>query len=355
MNKTFFEYLGIADMERIHSQILAWIFSSDFNALNEKQKIDLLEKVFGLQNVQSIKTILTEAYRIDIIIETDSELIVIENKLKSSQHSDQLTRYVNQFKKSHKVQPKFYFLTLVEEKVKDTNWKRISYQHIYNCFSSLQLVDNSHAVIFEEYRIYLGKLNSLLQEFRLNTAKFDMVFLDGKKRKEDKVAFIYQNEHERFIADNQLETILQKSFLNSLSQCITKVESHVMETRGDALIDFFLEGNILINKKAYNTMIELQGNIIKFAFVISGTKEYNSSKKEWVKDAVYVMEEIAKSNPFGYFKCNKPKSKAYISISKKLNQNYWHMKFEDLIIMIESEIENGHKLTELLKAGMKLY
>ena len=353
MNRTFFEYLGIADMERIHSQIIAWIFSSDFNALNEKQKIDLLEQVFGLQNVQKIKTILTEAYRIDIIIETDSELIVIENKLKSSQHSDQLTRYVDHFKKSHKIQPKFYFLTLVEEKVKDNNWKRISYQHIYNCFSSLQLANNSHAVIFEEYRIYLGKLNSLLQEFSLNTSKFDMVFLDGKKRKEDKVDFKYQNDQERFIADNQLETILQKSFLNSLSQNITKVESHVMDTRGDALIDFNLEGQIYLNKKAYNTMIELQGNIIKFAFVISGFKEYNNSKKEWLKDIIPIMEDLAKSNPFGYSKCNKPKSKAYISISKKLNQNYWHMKFEDLIMMVESEIENGHKLTESLKAKLK--
>jgi hypothetical protein len=346
MNKTFFEYLGIADMERIHSQILAWIFSSDFSALTERQKIELLEKIFDLKHVVRIEKILTETHRIDIIIETDSDLIIIENKIKSSQHSDQLFRYVEHFKKTHVIPPKFYFLTLVEETVKDSNWKRISYQHIYNCLSQLELLDKPHSIIFEEYRAYLGKLNSLLFEFKMNTSKYDMVFLDGKKRKEDKVNFEYKNEYEKFIADNQLETILQKSFLTSLSQRITNVNSFVMDTRGDALIDFYLKVDIPFEKRKYTTMIELQGNIIKFAFIISGFSEYNNSKKDWIKSLVPIMEDIAKSNPFEYRKCNKPKSKAYISISKKLKQNYWHMNTEDLVLMIEKEIENGFKLTE---------
>lgn len=352
MSRTFFEYLGIADMERIHSQILAWIFSSDFGGLTEKQKITLLEKTFGLNNIASIEKILTETYRIDILIETDKELIVIENKIKSSQHSDQLARYVEHFKKTHKIQPKFYFLTLIEEKVKDSNWTRISYHHIYECLSTMELLDNSQSIIFKEYRTYLAKLTSLLSEFQMNTAKYDMVFLDGKKRKEDKVNFIYQNEHERFIADNQLETILQKSFLSSLSQRIIDVESSVMDTRGDALIDFYLKVDIPFNKKKYTTMIELQGNIIKFAFVISGFNEYNNSKKDWIKDIVPIMEELAKTNPFSYTKCNKPKSKAYISISKKLEQKYWHMAPEDLVKLIQNEIQNGFNLTESLQTHL---
>lgn len=352
MNKTFFEYLGIADMERIHSQILAWIFSSDFGALTEKQKIELLEKVFDLTNVVRIEKILTESHRIDILIETDSELIVIENKIKSSQHSDQLARYVEHFSKTHAIKPKFYFLTLVKEKFNYSIWKRISYQHIYDCLLSLELLDNPHSIIFEEYIIYLGKLNSLLLEFKMNTSKYDMVFLDGKKRKEDKINFEYQNEYERFIADNQLETILQKSFLTSISQQIKTVESFVMDTRGDALIDFYLKVDIPFNKRKYTTMIELQGDIIKFAFVISGFNEYNNSKKDWIKDVVPIMEALVKTNSFDYIKCNKPKSKAYISISKRLKQKYWHMKAEDLILMIEEEIENGFILTENLQLSL---
>ena len=352
MNKTFFEYLGIADMEKIHSQVLAWIFSSDFGALNERQKIELLKKIFDLTDVVRIEKIQTETHQIDILIETDSELIVIENKIKSSQHSNQLTRYVEHFNNTHLIKPKFYFLTLVQEKVKDANWRRISYQHIYNCLSSLELLDNPHSIIFEEYRIYLGKLNSLLSEFQTNTSKYDMVFLDGKKRKEDKVNFEYQNDYEKFIANNQLETILQKSFLNSLSQHITNVESFIMDTRGDALIDFYLKIDIPYDKRKYTTMIELQGNIIKFAFVVSGFNEYNNSKKDWIKDIIPIMEELAKTNEFEYIKCNKPKSKAYISLSKKLKENYWHMKTEDLVAMIQKEIKNGFNLTESLQSSL---
>lgn len=347
MNRTFFEYLGIADMERIHSQILAWIFSSDCNALNDSQKLDLLMSVFNLENVSEIKNILTESQRIDILIETDSELIVIENKLKSSQHSNQLERYVELFSKSHKVKPKFYFLTLIDEVVKDTNWKRISYTYIYQALQKLELNPSSHSVILTEYILYLGKLSELLIDFKNDSKKYDMVFLDGKKKKADKLNFIYKTENEKFIAENQLETILQKSFLNSLSQRINKVSTFVTDTRGDALIDFHLKPDIFFGGKKYMTMIQLQNDVIKFAFVVA--EKYGSSRKDWIQNVIPKMVELSSENTFGYVKCNRPKTKAYISISKKLTLNYWHMNMDELVSYIETEIDNGNILTELLE------
>jgi len=350
MNKTFFEYIGIADMERIHSQILAWIFSTDCNALDESQKRELLATIFKLDAVTEIKSILTESQRIDILIETDRDLIVIENKLKSSQHSNQLERYVELFKKTHKIRPKFYFLSLIDETVKDPNWRRISYLKIYEALFELKLGTTPHSVILTEYIIYLGKLAGLLRDFQSDSKKYDMVFLDGKKKKADKVTFLYKTDYEKFIAENQLETILQKSFLHSLSQRIGKVSTFVTDTRGDALIDFHLKHNILFGGKKYMTMIQLQNNVIKFAFVIS--VKYGASRKDWIKDVIPKMEQLGVENRFGYVKCNRPKTKAYISISKKLTQNYWHMSMEELVAFIEGEIENGIELTELLEAKL---
>lgn len=350
MNKTFFEYIGIADMERIHSQILAWIFSTDCNALDEVQKRELLMTIFKLENVFEIKSILTESQRIDILIETDSDLIVIENKLKSSQHSNQLERYVELFKRIHKVRPKFYFLSLIDETVKDPNWKRISYTKIFEALLELKLSSSPHSVILAEYITYLGKLSGLLRDFQSNSTKYDMVFRDGKKKKADKVNFIYKTEYEKFIADNQLETILQKSFLNILSQRIDKVSTFVTDTRGDALIDFHLKHNILFGGKRYMTMIQLQNDVVKFAFVIA--EKYRASRKDWIQGVIPKMVELGSENRFGYVKCNRPKTKAYISISKKLTQNYWHMGMESLVAFVESEIENGIQLTELLEAKL---
>ncbi|WP_426485309.1 PD-(D/E)XK nuclease family protein [Flavobacterium sp. 2] len=347
MNRTFFEYLGIADMERIHSQILAWIFSSDCNALNDSQKCNLLMTVFNLENVFEIKNILTESQRIDILIETDSDLIVIENKLKSSQHSNQLERYVELFSRTHKVKPKFYFLTLIDEIVKDPNWKRISYTRIFEALKKIRLNEDSHSVILSEYITYLGKLSGLLIDFQNDSKKYDMVFLDGKKKKADKLNILYKNEYEKFIAENQLETILQKSFLTSLSLRIEKVSTFVADTRGDALIDFHLKPNIYFGGKKYMTMIQLQNDVIKFAFVVA--EKYGTSKKDWIQSMIPKMEELSLENTFGYFKCNRPKTKAYISISKKLTRNYWHMNMDELVIFIEKEIDNGNRLTELLE------
>ncbi|KAF2082063.1 PD-(D/E)XK nuclease family protein [Flavobacterium sharifuzzamanii] len=350
MSKTFFEYLGIADMERIHSQILAWIFSSDCNALSESQKRDLVMNIFKLENVLEIKHILTESQRIDIIIETDSDLIVIENKLKPSQHSNQLERYVELFRKTHKVKPKFYFLTLIDEIVRDPNWKRISYTHIFNALQKIRLSENSHSVILTEYIAYLGKLSGLLIDFQNDSKKYDMVFLDGKKKKADKLNFLYKNEYERFIAENQLETILQKSFLTSLSLRIEKVNTFVTDTRGDALIDFHLKPNIYFGGKRFMTMIQLQNDVIKFAFLVAD--KYGSSRKDWIQGMIPKMLELSSENTFGYVKCNRPKTKAYISISKKLNRNYWHMNMDELVAFIEQEIDNGNRLTELLESKL---
>lgn len=347
MQKTFFEYLGIADMERIHSQILAWIFSSDCNAIDKSQKEILLSKIFHLETISSIKSILTESDHIDIVIETTSELIVIENKLKSSQHSNQLERYVEKFSKTHSIKPKFYFLTLVDEKVKDTNWKRISYTHIFNSLKDLKLSSHPHAVILSEYIIYLNKLSILLIDFQNNSKNYDMVFLDGKKKKSDKLNSEYKNDNEKFIAENQLETILQKSFLNSLSQRIDKTTTFITDTRGDALIDFHLKSNISFHGRKYMTMIQLQNDVIKFAFLIGD--KYGNSKKDWIESVIPKMLELSLENSFGYKKCNRPKSKAYISISKKLSTNYWHMKTDELVRFVEQEIENGHELTQLLE------
>lgn len=353
MSRSFFEYLGIADMERIHSQIISWIFSPDCQAFNENQKIILLEKTFDLTNVKSIDNIMTESGRIDIIIQTDEHIIVIENKIKSSQHSDQLKRYADFCRQQFNRRPIFYFLTLIGEPVTDSLWSRITYEHFLECLSQVNLQEHPHSIITTEYLNYLKKLINVLRDFKANTHIYDMVFLDGRKKKSEKLNSAYQNEKEKFIADNQLETIFQKCFLNSLALCINKTTSFVGDTRGDALIDFHIKRDIPFRNRKYATIIQLQGNLVKFSFSIYG-KNYNKSKKAWIQTVIPIMEKISKDNPFQYKRCNKPKEKAYVSISKKLSKNYWHMNVSELALFIETEIENAHKLTVLLENELYL-
>ena len=115
MKKSFFEYLGLADVERIHSQFLAWVLSPDCNAVNQIERKNLFREIFNVNG--TITDIQTERNRIDILISTAKDIIVIENKIKSSQHSNQLENYRKFCKKSfpfHKIH--YFFLTLIKEK-----------------------------------------------------------------------------------------------------------------------------------------------------------------------------------------------------------------------------------------------
>jgi hypothetical protein len=173
-----------------------------------------------------------------------------------------------------------------------------------------------------------------------------MVFLDGKKKKEHKININYRNDNEKFIAANQLETILQKCYLSSLLDEV-KNPGEITDTRGDALIDFPLKREIEHEGKHYSTFIQLQADTIKFAFAIHG-QGYNKSQKAWIEKIIPKMEQLRSENNNGYKKLNMPKSKAYVSISKKLDGHYWHKNLNDLADFVRTEIENGKSLTKHL-------
>lgn len=349
MKKSFFEYLGIADVERVHSQILAWIFSVDCDAIDANQKNELLKNIFHLDNVPEILSVQTERNGIDILIETKKEIIVIENKIKSSLHSDQLSRYEEYCKETFPtVKPYYYYLTLIGEDSFNGNWKRISYSNIYKHLIGLKLKkDVNHSIILKEYLIFLNRLESVIIDFTQNVKSYEMVFKDGNKRKEDKIRAIYNNDNEKFIADNQLETILQRSFLISIVDDIKSAVGFVNETRGAALVDFQIQEEIHFQNRKYATLIQLQKDNIKFAFAIQG-RFYVESDKGWIEQIIPMMEQLSKSNYFQYNKCNKPKSKAFVSISKKLLKNYWLIERSELIDFLETEIENGKKMNNQL-------
>ena len=95
--KGFFEFIAAADSEKVHSQTIGWIFSDNCDVFDSIDKSKILNELifeaseenedFTPSNTQ------VEFDDIDILIETKKWLIVIENKIKSSQHSNQLYKY----------------------------------------------------------------------------------------------------------------------------------------------------------------------------------------------------------------------------------------------------------------------
>jgi hypothetical protein len=352
---SFFENLQIADSERIHSEFISWILSPSCKSISETEKYSFIDNLFGLVGTNQIIKSGTEIDNIDILIETNNFVLVIENKIKSSQHSNQLSRYKEfvEIKYSGK-QHRFIFLTLVKEQKIDNNWTHVSYYDIFQELNMLNLLSNKHSTFVEDYLLYLTRLLSALNDVVANPIKYAYVFENGSMKKSNKLHLKFENKIEEFIAKNQLETIFQKAFLTKLldDERIRKFNGTLTDTRGTALIDFPLKINISIGeKRLYTTFIQIQGDNIKFAFAIQ--ENYLDSKRAWIQPITNIFKVFKKQNISGFNKFNPPKSLAYVSISKKMKKAYWKMNFDEIISMIIDETRIGHELSEILMKEIK--
>ncbi|MDB5284655.1 MAG: hypothetical protein JWO06_3730 [Bacteroidota bacterium] len=356
---SFFEYLGLANIERIHSQTLAWIFSNDFKGFDGPTKNHLLQQLFNIESDEVFEKAETEKKHLDIVIETDKSIIAIENKIKSTQHSGQLERYEEAAGviAPHK-KVRLYYLTLINESGPAT-WTKITYARLLEILSAERLAANEkHSMFFEEYLIYLKKLVSAVNEFDTHVLDHEFVFTDGSKKKEEKV------DSMNFIANNQLETILQKSYLTKIALQLNKLrptEFTINETRGVALCDLTFKKNIRHNEVDFETFIQLQGSSLKFCFSANQGElerihsELHDFKVSLFQVKVKLMEPILPlfrqlKGKNGYVRYNPPRSNAYVSISKTMKLPYYRMSIEDLCTLLIEELQNAAILTdELLK------
>ncbi len=347
----FFEHLNIAGAERIHSQMIAWFLSEESSPLDEDAKNKFLSELIGATvNYQKINT-MTEALNIDIIIlADDKDLYAIENKLKSSEHSEQLEKYSGKLEAAivDKNSPFFncaiknkFFLTLIGEKASESGWKNITYQNLLDAAQGISSLPNGNDQIITAYQQTLEYLIGIRDMFLSDHTKFPSVFTDGKKKKSEKKASYNElSGAAKYISDCQLETIFQKQFFHNIVEQLnwTSENAHIGETWGSALfyIDFEEKDvpSIEIENRKYLFSFEVQGSAAKLSFHVD-FDEYSGSKKEWIGGAggaIDIFKKFAKSNP--NLRCNSPRSNAYVSLSRKLIP-YDH-SFDDLCSKYEA-------------------
>jgi len=318
MNRTFFEYLGIADMEKIHSQILQWILSIDNKSLTSSQKNEFISDFFNISNFQ-ISEIITEYEKIDILIKSPNGLICIENKLKSSQHSNQLDRYEKSIQKKYgNINTDFFFLTLIEEKSNDSNWKNISYSQLLKSLQKLTIENNTDGIILLEYIKTLENFSMIINDFLKTPSDFINVFDDGSKTKHQKKKEI-KNIKQRFISDNQLETIFQKMYFKKVADLLELTNYYITETHGNAILGVQIEKNVNINGKSFNFGFDYQKGTFKTMCI---STDYENSKSTDIPNQIpELFEKIKQNKKYGYKRVNKPRTKAQYSLTKNNKNN----------------------------------
>ena len=269
--ENFFNAIGVADMEKVHSAIIGWILSDKCKAFDIGKKSNLLCRLFNIRPSRIFKKIVVqvEVYNIDILIETEDcggkqEVWIIENKVKSNQHSDQLDKYVNiikgveltkaknpicpEYKNISEENQHYCFLTLIKEKPQGkykNKWDNCLYCQFKRFLEDLLQPKNSHvhSKILDEYLNCINVMTSALSDFLQNHKNYPHVFSDGSKKKvEKKYVEIGKDtgQYASYIAECGLETIFQKCFLSTIipETKYGKLSYLISDSHGVALVDF---------------------------------------------------------------------------------------------------------------------
>lgn len=367
--KNFFNAIGVADLERVHSAMIAWILDdendndntqssanpSQFSTFSKKERSSLLCGLFGVEEkeFQSIKTHV-EWNDIDIMIKTkdgsgSEDVWVIENKLKSQEHMSnekdatgkvsiwQTTKYEKIIKNYYPKSGKHYMLlSLGGDNANSSSgeWKSCTYESLFSLLNQVSSL-SSHTLVNE----YVSSIKKMTHELS--------VFLDSKtgkqnyphvfrKLKKSEIESAGLKENERYIIENGLETIFQKCFLAEMwKKYIIKYKNSIYknrnwsisETNGNALLDIHLDDIAFKNEK-HHAQIEFQNGTFKIQFYLDGEQTPDSKNKflnNW--ERVFKKEKKYK-NKNEEWKVNYPKSssiRSYISISRKIcnNCNWW--------------------------------
>jgi hypothetical protein len=234
MRQNFFEVIGMADVERVHSQMLAWIFQA--TVLSAAQKSEILSELTGHVGEYAVLQVSTEHDHIDVLIETEAAIIAIENKIKLTEHDEQLARY-EQSLANHILPRHYVHLSLLPEAITNSRWTVKSYAELHSAlvrhaFASPRDFDE-HA--FNEYVEAVAHLTHVITLFDVDHRQFPNVFTDGSLKKREKLIRVSEyTTTQNYVRANQLETALQRHFLGKVRSQILPPSgmSRLSETRG---------------------------------------------------------------------------------------------------------------------------
>ncbi|MBS7400945.1 MAG: PD-(D/E)XK nuclease family protein [Eubacteriales bacterium] len=254
-----FNILNIKRQELVHSDVLAFLFNPNQNdkincnflrnflimLIQSKQisefAIEFFDVLYGtLKNVSVYREHPTPDGRIDILVDfeisknqksSQKVVIVIENKVDSEQHDNQLERYKNYIENISKYKGKEYqriYLYLTPNKfdlVEDNQWKVIDYKFISQVLdrTNLENTDNSINTLIEDYK-------KIIRSEFMNETKAKETALKIYKSNQDILDFIFEN---------------RPNWIDESSEILCKL----LEEKGAKLVIYNKDSELVQNKK----------------------------------------------------------------------------------------------------------
>lgn len=189
-----FETLDIVNAEIRHSNVLAWLFNPNSNhGLSElflkqflkyfisqnkeyiKANINLFDfEIFNYSNVE----IRREWNNIDLIIilnESSKKVVItIENKISTSEHSEQLQRYRKIIEGEFKDYEKIFILLAPEETIlSDEFWFCMTYETVSNLIE--ELIESKKDMLNEAVYNFINQYNIILRRYLVGNSEVEEI------------------------------------------------------------------------------------------------------------------------------------------------------------------------------------
>lgn len=350
---TFFNFIGTADIERIHSAVIGWILSDKCDVFSLKEKSKIIHKLFAINSNEVYNQIvpILEYDHMDIVLKTISDdgtsrMWIIENKIKSSQGKIQLDQYSQAYEEAECL-----LLSLIGEEPNNEKWGKATYADIYRILNdTLKDAQNSkndtHKMIIEEYLTTINSLNDVVGKFIDTPKSYANVFNDGSKKKSEKQTDDL-NEICKYISLSNLETILQKLYFTKIKEEIKKdfdksYKWQVSETHGNGEL-------VIIKDTTNNARFDISFQNGTFKFAVSNNYERPNIDEEFIKLWEDRFKKIVDERKYGYSRLHQPRSRTRISVTTAKKNNWWEEDFGKVCDFIKEEFKRLPDLIDFVQ------
>ncbi len=290
-----FETLDLVNAEIRHSNVLSWLLNPNENHGLGTYFLGIFLKHFLSENKTTIDTlsifdiemlnyndveIRREWKNIDILIiirETDKNIVVvIENKIKSSEHSNQLERYREVIEKEYINDKKLYvFLTPENTIPSDENWTNFSYTTI------ALLIDNilkyKKDILNANILNFIEHYDIILKRYIVGNSEIEIICKQIYKKHKDALDLIFQYKPDIASDISDLVQSLieneKKLIIDSAGKTVIRFTTEIIERKIPKISEGWLKSKRLVAYEFYNYDSRLALRL----YIGPGKKEYRES------------------------------------------------------------------------------
>ena len=263
-----FETLNLVNAEIRHSNVLSWLLNPYENHGLTHYFLNIFLKQFISENKTAIENlnvfdiemfnyndveIRREWKNIDILIivnESNNNLVIaIENKIKSSEHSEQLERYRKTIEKEFGDHKKLYVLLTPEYTIPtDENWINFNYSTIS------ELIDNiikfKRDLLNENILNFIEHYNIILKRYLVGNSEIEIICKQIYKKHKDALDLIFQYKPDIGSDISEVIQVLINSnnhlIIDSAGKTVIRFTSNTIENRVPKVSEGWLKSKRLV-------------------------------------------------------------------------------------------------------------